>query len=104
SYLDISLVRLRAACAPEGFADRIEAAWRTALAVTEEEADARLTDEYPYQPHDSSATGDSKGEENAWEAGLLAAAANFLPEHPHAAAWEEKARQLAYDAITRPSD
>jgi hypothetical protein len=104
SYLDISLVRLRAACAPEGFADRIEAAWRTALALTGEEADARLTDEYPYRPYDSSATGDSKAEENAWEAGLLAAAANFLPEHPHASVWEEKARQLAYDAITRSSD
>src|SRR5215471_14126279 len=104
SYLDLSLVRLRSACAPPAFAERIEGAWQAALAVTEEEADARLTPAFPYRPYDSSETGDSKGEENAWEAGLLAAAANFLPERANAAAWDQKARELAYDAVTRPSD
>ncbi|MGH9399776.1 MAG: hypothetical protein ACRD00_05375, partial [Thermoanaerobaculia bacterium] len=38
------------------------------------------------------------------EAALLAAACNFLPEHPHAAAWDAEARRLAWHAITRPSD
>lgn len=104
TYLDISLLRLRGCPVPAGYSDRLEAVWRAALAITAEEADARLTPELPYGPYDSSATGDSKGEENAWEAGLLAAAANFLPGDPRAATWEEKARQLAYDAITRPSD
>lgn len=105
SYLDISLLRLRAERLPADYAGRVEAVWQSALAITAEEADARLTPELlPYGPYDSSATGDSKGEENAWEAGLLAAAANFLAGHPQAGAWEEKARQLAYDAITRPSD
>ena len=104
SYLDISLLRLRAECAPAGYADRLEAVWSRALAITAEEAEGRLTAGLPYAPYDSSATGDSKAEEDAWEAGLLAAAANLLPEHPHAAAWDGKARELAYDAITRPSD
>ncbi len=104
SYLDISLLRLRAERVPAAHASRLEAVWQTALAITAEEADARLAPGFPYEPYDSSATGDSKGEEDAWEAGLLAAAANFLPGHPHAAAWEEKGRQLAYDAITRPLD
>jgi len=104
SYLDISLLRLRGGCVPPGYSSRLETVWARALDITAEEADARLTPDLPYGPYDSARTGDSKAEENAWEASLLAAAANFLPEHPHAAAWEAKARQLAYDTITRPSD
>ncbi len=104
SYLDISLLRLRAERVPARYEGRLEAVWQAALAITAEEADARLTPDFPYGPYDSSATGDSKGEENAWEAGLLAAAANLLAGHPRAAGWDAKARQLAYDAITRPSD
>jgi hypothetical protein len=104
SYLDISLARLRSLPIPAADAARVEVAWQKALAITEEEADLRLTPDYPYRPLDSSTTGDSKAEEDAWEAGLLAAAANFLPDSPHAVAWDEKARELAYDAITRPSD
>ena len=103
-YLDISLVRLRGQCPPAADRDRIEAVWRRALAITEEEADGRLTGALPYRPYDSSNTGDSKGEEDAWEAGALAAAANFLPDHPRAPAWDRKARQIAYDAITAPAD
>jgi len=104
SYLDISLARLRGDCAPGGYEDGVEILWQKALAITAEEADARMTAALPYGPYDSSMTGDSKGEENAWEAGLLAAAANFLPDHPHSLVWGDKARQLAYDAITCPSD
>jgi hypothetical protein len=81
--------------------------------ITEQEADARLGADLPYKnsagvggpdPYDSSSTGDSKAEENAWEAALLAAGANFLPDHPHAADWDRRARQLAYDAITTSGD
>jgi hypothetical protein len=104
SYLDLSIRRLECHAGLADFGDRIARLQERALRITEEEADARMTDGFPYLPYDSSATGDSKAEENAWEASLLAAAANFLPEHDHAGAWEEKARQLAYDAITRPSD
>lgn len=103
SYLDLSLWRAHAASHLENH-ERIEALWEKAMEITEREADLRLSEGFPYLPYDSSATGDSKAEENAWEAALLAAAANFLPDHPHAASWDEKARQLAYDAVARPSD
>src|SRR6185295_3193336 len=43
SYLDITLLRLRGACVPGSYADRLEAVWASALAITAEEADARLT-------------------------------------------------------------
>src|SRR5262249_33754319 len=104
SYLDLTLKRLERHGEVRDFADRVARLSAQALRITEDEADARLTDAFPYLPYDSSSTGDSKAEENAWEAALLAAAANFLPEHDHAGAWERKARQLAYDAISRPSD
>ena len=105
SYLDLSLWRARAR---SGITDvvggRIEAIWQKAMHLTRVEAELRLADHFPYRPYDSSLTGDSKAEENAWEAALLAVAANFMPDHSSAKSWNEKARQLAYDAITRPSD
>jgi hypothetical protein len=104
SYLDLSILRLEGRSDLLDFQDRIARLRDLALQITQAEADKRLTDDFPYLPYNSSLTGDSKAEENAWEASLLAAAANFLPDHPHAPAWDEKARQLAYDAITRPSD
>ena len=84
SYLDISLMRLRRLGIPGAYEDRVKTTWQEALAITEEEAELRMTSSYPYLPYDSSETGDSKAEENAWEAGLLAAAANFLPDSLHA--------------------
>jgi hypothetical protein len=104
SYLDLSILRLEAHAELLQFRERIARLRDRALRITEEEADARLMASFPYTPYDSSTTGDSKAEENAWDATLLAAAANFLPDHEHAAQWEAKARQLAYDAITCPSD
>jgi len=77
---------------------------RLALAILEQEADARLTAAYPFLPLDSSLGGDSKAEEDAWVAALLAAAASDLPDAPNAGEWERKARQLAYDAITVDTD
>ena len=112
-YLDVSAARLRLQSGAEAYADRIRYVWELAMAITEQEADARLSADLPYRntpgvggqdPYDSSVTGDTKGEENAWEAAILAAAANFLPDHPHAVDWDRRARQLAYDAITVPSD
>ena len=104
SYLDLSVLRLNSHAGSADSEGRIARLRRNALRITEEEADARLTEAYPYLPYDSSTTGDSKAEENAWEASLLAAAANFMPEHAHAGAWDLKARQLAFDAITRACD
>jgi hypothetical protein len=108
-YLAISVLRLRAHETVVG-AERLDALWAQTAAILEQEADARLLADLPYRnstgsdPYDSSSTGNTRAEENAWEAGVLAAAASFLPEHARAEAWDQKARQLAYDAITRPSD
>lgn len=72
--------------------------------LAEEEADLKLTGDTPYRPYVSVGTGDTKAEENAWEAAFLAWAACLYPDHPHAAAWDEKARLLASLSIVRESD
>jgi len=66
----------------------------------------RLTNAYPYRPYLSGYPydGDSKSEENAWEAYALAAISQAYPNHPHAALWEAKARELAKYSIVRPVD
>lgn len=69
-----------------------------------DEADRKLADEPPSLPYDSSSTGDSKAEENAWEAVFLAWASGLYADHPRAPAWDEKARLLASLSIVRPSD
>jgi len=89
---------------PPDIKNRIEILWQRALDMTRFEADVRLVWNMPVPPYDSSTRGDTQAEEFAWEASLLTAAAVFLPDHPNAKLWERKARQLAYDAITRPSD
>lgn len=92
---------------------RVELDWQRAREILRVEADAALgcidvpyagCESLPFAPLDSSTTGDSKAEEDAWEASLLTAAAVFYPEHPNAGLWSKKALELAYDAITRPSD
>ncbi len=72
--------------------------------LAEGEADRKLGDDTPYRPYVSVGTGDTKAEENAWEAAFLAWAACLYPERPHAAAWEAKARLLASLSIVRGSD
>ncbi len=72
--------------------------------LAEGEADRKLGGDTPYRPYVSVGTGDTKAEENAWEAAFLAWAASLYPEHPHAAAWEAKARLLASLSIVRESD
>jgi len=89
---------------PPEIRNRVEILWDRALEMTRFEADVRLVWNMPQPPYDSSARGDTQAEEFAWEASLLTAAAVFLPDHPNAKLWEQKGRQLAYDAITRPSD
>jgi hypothetical protein len=111
-YLALTGFRLRQWAWMEGYGDRLASLDEMALSVLAEEATSRLDAELPARnhprhlgdPYDSSMTGDSKGEENAWEAGLLATAATLAPDHPRAAAWERKARQLAYNSLTRASD
>jgi hypothetical protein len=104
SYLSITLWRVIREDLPEPRRARAQALWGAVLALTKAEADARLEGEVPHRPLDSAKTGDTKAEENAWEAALLAAAANFLPESPHASRWDQAARRFAWHAVTRPSD
>jgi hypothetical protein len=104
SYLGLTAFRIRQHRGLPGQRPGIERLWASVAQALAAEADLRMTAAYPHLPLDSAQTGDSKGEENAWEAALLATAANFLPADPRAAAWGRKARQLAYNALTRPSD
>jgi hypothetical protein len=109
-YLDITFVRLQAHCeTTEVYGGRLDAAYKSALEITKSEADLRLAGggsygNLPYLPLDSSVTGDTKAEEDGWEAMIFSVAANLIPNDSNASAWDRKARQLAYDAITRPSD
>lgn len=83
---------------------RIEVLWTATLEELKEEADGVLGQVLPLAPLDSSVTGDTKAEEDAWIASVLSAAVVFLPNDPHAADWAAKAKETAYAAITRPSD
>ena len=103
-YLDLTSRMILSAAAGSSPEPRAIGVRRLALAILEQEADLRLTASYPFLPLDSSLGGDSKAEEDAWVAAVLAAAANELPDSPHASGWERKARQLAYDAITVDTD
>jgi len=48
--------------------------------------------------------GDTKAEENAWDATLLAFASNMMPEHPHADKWEEAAKRFAMNSFSQFDD
>ncbi|MFI9105404.1 hypothetical protein ACIGXA_33325 [Streptomyces fildesensis] len=48
--------------------------------------------------------GDSKAEEDGWNAGLLGLAGAMMPQHPHAAAWTTRNDQLLLAASARPAD
>lgn len=86
------------------FGRRIDNDWHRALEILKEEADGLLGQTLPFAPLDSSTTGDTKAEENAWASAALSAAVAFLPNDMNAEQWETTARALAYAAITRPSD
>ncbi|MEK0097507.1 hypothetical protein ACFC4G_36945 [Streptomyces sp. NPDC056002] len=48
--------------------------------------------------------GDSKAEENAWNAMVLQVATAMMPEHPRWSAWQDKNLELMISAFARPSD
>lgn len=83
---------------------RVDVLWDRVARLAADEADGKLSDDLPYRPYESVSTGDSKAEENAWEAVFLAWASGLYPDHPRAPAWEEKGRVLASLSIVRPSD
>jgi hypothetical protein len=108
-YLAISVDRIRKTCddytpLPRVPRERVTVLWRKVLRILKLEAEFRLSFDLPYVSFMSCFTVGTNGEENVKEATLFAAAANFLPEDVQAAAWDEKARVLAHNVITRPSD
>lgn len=48
--------------------------------------------------------GDSKGEENSWNATVLQLAVSMMPEHPNVADWRYKCVELMVSAYARPTD
>jgi len=48
--------------------------------------------------------GDTKAEENAWNASVLHLAVNMMPGHSNAALWRNKALELTLSTHARPSD
>ncbi len=105
SHLMKGLLRLRMHSPDDAvLRTRVDVLWDRVERLAADEADRKLASSFPYLPYDSAATGDSKAEENAWEAVFLAWASGLYPDHPRSSAWEEKARLLASLSIVRPSD
>jgi hypothetical protein len=48
--------------------------------------------------------GDSKAEENSWDAMILQLALAMMPDHPQAPSWAKKAVELELSAYSRPQD
>jgi len=71
------------------------------------EADRFLFYEVPYYqlPDGTIVTpGDTKAEENAWNAAFLNLAVSMMPHHPNRAVWQHKAIELMVSAYSRPAD
>jgi hypothetical protein len=47
---------------------------------------------------------DTKAEENGWDLTCLAVAVILFPDHPHAAAWKEKAIEYMINTLSAPQD
>lgn len=75
--------------------------------MVEHEADRFLDYDVPYFRNEDGTVnfpGDSKAEENAWNANLLQLATAMMPDHPHADAWMDKNLELMVSAFARPAD
>jgi hypothetical protein len=71
------------------------------------EADAFLYYPVPYYQDPTGKVltpGDSKAEENAWNAAFLNLAVSMMPADPDRAVWQDKAIELMVSAYSRPSD
>ncbi|MEX0643296.1 MAG: autotransporter-associated beta strand repeat-containing protein [Pirellulales bacterium] len=88
--------------------DELTPATRTAVAnMMVDEADSFTTFTVPYWKSPNGSTnfsGDSKAEENAWNAQIPALAQTMMPNHPNADAWRTKASELQISAYNRQSD
>jgi hypothetical protein len=77
------------------------------VAMVSDEADHQLPLAVPYwsAPDDTRLTpGDTKAEEDAWNAGLLGLASAMMPSAPHASAWRAKAAELGVAAYSVKAD
>jgi hypothetical protein len=61
-------------------------------------------DRFNTRAPDSGEWRDTKAEENAWNAMLIALAACMFPDHPHAELWEERAIVYLVNSYARKSD
>ncbi len=107
AFLLMGVARLRSANVSDGaLTARIESLDLRGEQIAAEEADRRLGSDFPARPYVSgtSIDGDTKAEENAWEAYLLAWASQMYPTHPRASIWEAKARELAFHSVVRRSE
>lgn len=71
------------------------------------EADRFLDYTVPYYQDPSGRIvypGDTKAEENAWNANLLQLATSMMPGHPHWALWMNKGLELMVSSFSRPAD
>ena len=91
--------------------DRLSIDTRSAVAnMVVYEADSFLNYTVPYWKLPSGAhanpsdPGDTKAEENAWNAPLLALAQAMMPEHPNVTAWREKASELQMSSYSNSTD
>jgi len=88
--------------------DQLSPETRTAVAnMVEYEANSTATYTVPYWKAPSGneiSPGDTKAEENAWNAQLPALAQAMMPNHPNVTAWRLKASELQVSSYSRQSD
>lgn len=88
--------------------ERLTPETRAAVAnMMVDEADSFIDYTVPYWKNPDGTTnftGDTKAEENAWNAQLPALAQAMMPQHPNVEAWRRKASELQVSAYSRPSD
>ena len=107
AYLMMGIARLRLVHSDDAaLTARIEALDLRAESISAQEADRRLGSDFPSRPYISGTPrdGDSKSEENAWEAYCLLWASQTYPSHPHAPLWEAKGLELAFHSFVTPSE
>lgn len=76
---------------------------RMLAAVIEYEADRFIRPGYVV-PYWNGQGGDTKAEENAWNAMLLQLAVGMMPRHPHVPQWKKIASELMVSAFARQED
>ena len=108
AHLLCGIYRLKAANVDDAsLSARVDVLYNTVgRAIAKSEADLVNTNDYPMKPYVSGTPqdGDTKAEENAWTASILAWASQMYSDEPNAASWEAKGRELANFSIVRGSD